>query len=330
MACVDPVVIVHGGAWQIPQSRTDVTLKGVRTATTIAYRILQSDKNNNKGTAIDAVEAAVKHLESDPVFDAGIGSCLTNVGTIEMDAAIMTDVPSRLGAVAAVSNVEHPISVARAVLASEHSLFVGSGADEFAHNANFSSVDASQLVSDSARQEWEQYQKYGHVVNDLFNSGHDTVGAVALDCTGRLACATSTGGITYKRVGRVGDSPIAGAGLYCLEGVGAASATGHGESILKACLCKHLVDLVLMRGDSITDAAYEALQFMRRLTDGCGGVIALDADGRWTAECTTGRMAWACVDNRRLLHAGIDKGQVIDCGFVNDAELADDEQKPTD
>lgn len=309
---MEPVLIVHGGAWQIPDAQKKAHLEGVKKAAIGAYRLLCS-----AATAADAVEAAVRHLETDPTFDAGTGSCLTSAGTIEMDAAIMTDEPA-LGAVAAVSDIEHPISAARAVLGTEHSFLVGAGANKFAREMNMPIIDSSRLVSATARQEWEQFNKYDKVVGDLFNSGHDTVGAVAIDMMGRLACATSTGGITCKRVGRVGDSPIAGAGLYCLSGMAAVSATGHGESILKSVLCKHLVDLMHMRGDDVVQASAESLCFMKEQTGGCGGVVALDSDGNWAAECSTNRMAWACVDRNRHLHAGIDKGEVIMYGIVDE------------
>lgn len=311
-------MIVHGGAWQIPDAQKGPHLEGVKKAATIAYRLLC-----RHGTAVDAVEAAVRHLESDPTFDAGTGSCLTSAGTVEMDAAIMTDTPA-LGAVAAVSDIEHPITAARAVLNIEHSMLVGQGAHTFIKEMNMPLIESSRLVSDAARREWERFNNYDKVVKDLFNSGHDTVGAVAIDSAGRLACATSTGGITYKRLGRVGDSPIAGSGLYCLPGVAAVSATGHGESILKSVLCKHLVDLMSMRGDDLVNASVGALSFMKDLTGGCGGVVALDSRGNWSAEFTTNRMAWACIDRERRLHAGVDRGEVIRYD-VADQGVSDDD-----
>lgn len=313
-----PVVIVHGGAWQIPKSYTEASVAGVKKAALIAYEILQNNASDT--SALDAVEAAVRYMESDPIFDAGVGSCLTETGEVEMDASIMTDTPT-LGAVAAITNVKHPISTARALMQTQHCLLVGAGANAFAKLSGQPIVQTSELVTEGARREWESFKKYGHVVHDLFNSsvnndvsqnsGHDTVGAVALDINGRIACATSTGGITYKHQGRVGDSPIVGAGLFCQRGVGGVSATGHGESILQTVLCKHIIDLMAMRKLPLSEATQDALQLMRRQTAGCGGVVALDASGNWAADFTTSRMAWAVVDANATLRVGIDKGETI-------------------
>lgn len=296
-----PVLIVHGGAWQIPDDRVAASLSGVTAAASAGYNILRRG-----GSALQAVQEAVVQLESDPVFDAGVGSCLTNAGTVEMDAAIMSDTPN-LGAVACVSNVEHPIALAHAVLQSEHCFLVGAGAEQFAKERELATIQPAMLVTDGARKEWEQYNEYGIVVNDLFNSGHDTVGAVALDSQGHIACGTSTGGITFKRQGRVGDSPVVGCGLFCEQGVGGVSATGHGESLLKSVICKHVVDLMSIGNVSLENATKKALNTMKRSTDGCGGVVALDVQGAWSAEWTTTRMAWACVDVEGEGHCGIEK-----------------------
>lgn len=301
-----PAIIVHGGAWHIPDHRTAASLFGVKKAALVAYQHLLRN-----GSALQAVEAAIKSLESDPIFDAGVGSCLTDTGVVEMDAAIMSDKP-QLGAVACISNVKHPIEVAHAVLHSEHCFLVGAGADRFAEKQGFPLVNRSELVSESAVSEWQHYNKYGAVVQDLFNSGHDTVGAVALDNTGHIACGTSTGGITFKRQGRVGDSPIVGCGLYCEGGVGGVSATGHGESLLKTVVCKHVIDLMRMKNLSLSTATKEALRTMKDRTLGCGGVVALDRNGAYSAECTTARMAWACVDGDGNGHGGIEKNQVVE------------------
>lgn len=301
---VDPVIIVHGGAWHIPDERTVASLSGVQQAALTAHILLGQD-----GSALQAVETAIKSLESNPNFDAGVGSCLTDTGVVEMDAAIMSDEPE-LGAVSCLSNVKHPIEVARAVLHSEHCFLTGAGADRFAKQEGFDSVDQSDLVTDAALKEWQHFNKYGAVVRDLFNSGHDTVGAVALDKNGRIACGTSTGGITFKRQGRVGDSPVVGCGLYCERGVGGVSATGHGESLLKVPVCKHIIDLISLTNVSVDVAAKEALRVMKSRTHGCGGVVALGPDGKWSAECTTTRMAWACVDANGSGYSGIENGQV--------------------
>lgn len=307
---LQPAVIVHGGAWEIPQHMTEQSLSGVKDAASAAYAVLSSG-----GSAADAVEVAVMHMESVPVFDAGVGSCLTVDGTVEMDAAFMTDTP-RLGAVAAVSTVEHPVSVARRLLDSHHCMLVGKGAENFAVEEGFPQIDPQLLITSTALKDLKGSTEYDSVVKSYFGNGHDTVGAVALDSNGHIACATSTGGITAKRVGRVGDSSLSGSGLYCRRNVGGVSATGHGESIMKTVICKHIIDLMSMCKHSVGNAAVEALQTMNDETNGCGGVVALDADGSWAAECTTSRMAWACVDVHQVLRGGIGKGEVLDFGKV--------------
>lgn len=221
----------------------------------------------------------------------------------------MTDGSSiQLGAVAALSEARNPISVARAVMErTPHCLLVGEGADRFAREIGAKMATVAELVTPAAVEEWNRYDRYGSAVADLFNSGHDTVGAVARDDQGRLACATSTGGITFKRVGRVGDSPIVGAGLFCEDGVGACSTTGHGESILKAGLARTAVLLMDMQGLGPHQAAGMALAKMKKRTGGCGGIVMLDKNGEWAREFTTTRMAWAAVGKDGLLKSGVDR-----------------------
>lgn len=300
-----PSIIVHGGAWSIPTSQTAPTLSGVRAAALAGTVVLQSG-----GSALDAVEAAVNLLETDPTFDAGRGSCLNAERGIEMDAGIMTaDVNSvHAGAVAAVSRVKHPVSLARLVMErTPHVLLVGAGADGFAKEVGAEVVaGVAELVTEEGVREWERFDQYGGVVEKLFNGGHDTVGAVARDGKGRLACATSTGGITYKKVGRVGDSPVIGAGYFCESGVGACSTTGHGESILKVGLARLAVMYAEM-GEAADVAVERALGRMREKTGGCGGVVMLDAEGEWARGFTTERMAWACVGKDGVLRSGIDR-----------------------
>ncbi|CDF33840.1 unnamed protein product [Chondrus crispus] len=301
---IAPSIIVHGGAWAIPASQTVASREGVEAAASLGYDLL-----NSGASALDAVEAAVRALEDNPVFDAGVGSCLNSAGGVEMDAAIMTDsveATIRFGAVAALSNACNPISVARAVMErTPHCLLVGEGADAFAKEVGAEGASVEELVTPAAVEEWQRFKRYSAAVNDLFNSGHDTVGAVVRDANGTLACATSTGGITYKRVGRVGDSPIIGAGLFCEDGVGACSTTGHGESILKVGLAR--TALLFMESRSPGQAAEVALAKMKKRTGGCGGIVLLDNNGEWSADFTTTKMAWAAVGKDGVLKSGIDR-----------------------
>lgn len=319
-----PVIIVHGGAWAIPKHLTDATLKGVRTAAALAHDLLLSG-----GSASDAVQTAITCLEDNPCFDAGIGSCLTSEGKVEMDAAIMTDgrAGPRAGAVACVTEVQNPIKLASHVLSSPHVLLVGAGADAFAREKGLQLAEGNTLITDSARAEHEAYNQYGNVVDALFNS-HDTVGAAALDMYGILACGTSTGGITRKRPGRVGDSPVVGSGLYCERGVGACSTTGHGESIMKMVLARGIIARAEMRaerkclkkrdaedvkvGGELGSVITIELEKMRRRTGGCGGAIMVGADGSLGWGCTTERMAWASVGMDGASQCGIDAGVVLE------------------
>lgn len=317
-----PIVIVHGGAWRIPDTLLQPSLDGVKQAALAARASLTNGKN---GGALRAVEAAVRVLEDDPVFDAGKGSCLTRAGTVEMDAAAMVANSGHkrvlLGGVACISNARNPISVASHVLrADDHVLYVGAGADQYAERQGLADVQcADDLVTDAMRAELRDFEStYDNVVHNLFNgTAHDTVGCVVVDACGNIACATSTGGITAKHEGRVGDSPLAGSGLYCATDVAGVSATGHGESISKAVLCKHILDLMQMKGERIDHAVHDALMYMKDVSGGgCGGVVAADAKGRYSAQCTTERMAWACVTAAGVVRGGVERGEDNVLGYM--------------
>lgn len=298
-------IIVHGGAWNIPEKLSNSSRNGVETAAQAGYQVLKCG-----GSALDAVETAVRSLENDPVFDAGTGSVLNERGEIEMDASIMSDKP-QAGAVAGVSNIRNPVSLARKIMDSEHVFLVGKGAEEFAKEKEVETCDMHDLVPKHVWQEWEHYNKYGNVVSDLFNgnaegNGHDTVGAVALDKHGNICCATSTGGITHKRRGRVGDSPIIGSGLYCEKGIAGCSTTGHGESILKVCLARTVVAMMEMQGLGAKEAAESGLMRMLEKTGGRGGLIMVDSNGGVAHAFSTQRMAWASVTADEVMKSGID------------------------
>ena len=228
-----PTIAVHGGAWAIPDDLRQASLDGVGRATALGWEALTSN-----GSAVDAVEAAVRYLEEDPAFDAGRGAVLTSAGTVELDAVIMDGRDLSAGAVASLGPVLNPVSVARAVMErSEHVLLCGAGADAFAREIGVEASSADDLVTAAAREEYEQMKTYPTTVETLFNAraqlGHDTVGAVAVDADGNVAAATSTGGITFKRPGRVGDSPILGSGCLADNATGCISTTGHGESLMR-------------------------------------------------------------------------------------------------
>lgn len=296
-----PVIAVHGGAWAIPADLTAASVDGCRGAADAGWRALDGG-----GSAVDAVEAAVRALELDPVFDAGRGSVLTSAGTVELDAVIMDGASLDAGAVAALGPCLHPITVARRVMdASDHVLLVGAGADAFARERGIPAAAPEDLVTDAAREEWAAMAAFPAAVGELFNRGHDTVGAVAMDAGGNVAAATSTGGITFKRPGRVGDSPIVGAGALADNDLGAISTTGHGESILRFTLASRVLSAV-GAGASPDAALRDALAAMRARTGGCGGAVCLDARGRVGVAFSTDRMAWATRDGAGA-RAGIDR-----------------------
>ena len=214
-----------------------------------------------------------------------------------MDAIIVDGTSLKFGAVAGLRAFANPVSVARAVLEkTPHHFLIADGAHKFALEQGFEEVDPQSLVTDDARAELARYKQYQVSVGDLFNTAkcqaHDTVGAVAFDENGRFAAATSTGGITAKRAGRVGDSCIIGCGAIA-DTFGACSTTGHGESIMRSLLAKRALDL-MEASQPPSDACQSALQYMFHKTNGCGGIIAISPQGV-AYHFTTKHMSWASV-----------------------------------
>jgi beta-aspartyl-peptidase (threonine type) len=229
------------------------------------------------GSSLDAVSTAVRTLEDDPLFNAGRGAALTRDGAAELDAAIMDGDGQRAGAVACVRHVRNPIDLARRVMEkSRHVLLVGSGAEEFALEEGFALVPNEYFQTEERRQQLEKARR-GQRVSELTQG---TVGAVALDRKHNLAAATSTGGMTNKRPGRVGDSPIIGAGTYAKNGVCAISTTGHGEYFIRTVAAYHICSAVEYRGLTLEEAAREMLHLHIRALGGSGGLIAIDARGK--------------------------------------------------
>jgi len=289
---VNPVIVVHGGAWGIPDEQVDENIKGVENAVKKGWKILKEGDS-----ALDAVVAAVNSLEDNPVFDAGIGSVLTEDGSVEMDALIMDGKSLEAGAVAGLRDVRYPIKLARLVMeATPHVFMIGEGANRLAEEFNVERITQNQLVTETARKELEEWLKEKRF-GETF--GHETVGAVALDSNGNLAAATSTGGVTGKRVGRVGDVPIIGSGGYADNKVGAVSSTGDGEAIFKVNLAK-LVLTYVESGMKIQEAAEKALGYMHIRVNGNGGLIAVDPQGNIAHAFTTRRMVWASIKEDKL------------------------------
>ncbi|XP_077149001.1 isoaspartyl peptidase/L-asparaginase-like [Ranitomeya variabilis] len=300
-----PVIVVHGGAWAIPDDLADCSKIGVKNAATCGFSILAKG-----GSSLEAVEAAVQSLEDNKAFDAGHGAVLNADGDVELDAIIMDGKDLAVGAVSCIKNIANPVMFARKIMEqTPHIMLTGSGANKFAEKLNIENLPTEKLVTANAVKEWEQYQKYNQSVTSLFSTGsmHDTVGAVAIDSKGNLSCATSTGGITNKMVGRVGDSPIIGSGAYADNFIGAVSSTGHGESIMKVTLARQVL-FNMEKGEPPQSAADHALEYMKNKVHGGGGLIVVSKSGEWAARFTTTRMAWASVENN-LLTYGLNPGE---------------------
>ncbi len=288
----DPVIIVHGGAWAIPDRLAEVNISGVEDAAEKGWSIL-----GKGGSALDAVVAAVNSLEDNPVFDAGIGSVLTEDGTVEMDALLMDGATLGAGAVAGLRNIRHPIDLARIVMEkTPHVMMIGEGAQRLADRYGVEKLTQDKLVTDEARNELDEWLK-AKKLGATF--GQETVGAVGLDHKGNIAAATSTGGVTGKLVGRIGDVPIVGSGGYADNRIGGVSSTGHGESIMKVNLARLVLTHVEV-GNPIQEAADKALAYMSERVDGTGGVIALDPKGNIGHSHTTKRMVWASARNGKI------------------------------
>lgn len=263
---VAPALILHGGAGIQDPSLHGAREQGLRRAFEVAWTIL-----SHNGSALDAVVRAVVELEDDPAFNAGVGACLNEEGNVELDASLMEGATFRVGAVGAVRTVRNPILLAKAVMESQRQVFlVGEGAERFARDQGFSVAQQEELITARQRQCWLATQD---------KEEHGTVGAVALDKTGHLAAATSTGGLSNKQPGRVGDSAVIGAGTYADDGLGAGSATGIGEAIIRATLTKTAVDL-LAGGRDPMHAARAAIALLHTRAQGEGGLILLDTFGR--------------------------------------------------
>jgi beta-aspartyl-peptidase (threonine type) len=302
-----PTLLVHGGAWAIPDDMIDAHKNGVSNALAIGYAMLQDGK-----TAVEAVEAAVTILEDDETFDAGRGSFLTRDGRVQLDALLMDGSNLRAGGVACVERLRNPIQAARLVLdKSPHIYFVGAGAEEFAQQHGMALIDNSELVLDRERKRLEDAQTNAQAgLPDLTFAGddkspetalksHDTVGAVALDGHGNLAAATSTGGTLNKAPGRVGDSSLIGCGCYADNRSAAVSLTGWGEPIMKLVLGKWAVDRV-QQGSAPEQAALDAIGYLYKRLQGHGGIILLGPDGRFGFAHNTPRMAYGIADQDGL------------------------------
>ncbi|MGA7630038.1 MAG: isoaspartyl peptidase/L-asparaginase [Terriglobales bacterium] len=292
----NPVLVVHGGAWAIPDDMVDAHLNGVRNAAAAGWRALEGG-----GSALDAVEEAVVVMEDDETFDAGRGSFLNRDGKVQLDAFIMDGATLRGGGVGCVERLRNPVRAARKILSdSPHVYFVAEGAERFASEHGIALCRNEDLIIPREVERLREYQaQHSSRGNDLFVPeishdilSHDTVGAVALDRAGNIAASTSTGGTLNKAPGRLGDSSLIGCGCYADNLSAAASTTGWGEPIMKLVLAKWAADRV--ESGSLPEwIAQEAMNYLKQRLDGHGGIILLDAQGRFGIAHNTPRMAWA-------------------------------------
>lgn len=283
-------IAVHGGAGAIP--RTIMTSekellyrRGLEDAVNAGDAVLASG-----GSALDAVEAAVRSLEDDPVYNAGRGAVFTNKGTIELDSSIMDGKNLMAGAVTGIKNIKNPVSLARAVMErSEHVFLSGLGAMEFAEKMNLEFAPDEYFFIQERYDQLLVAKEYDRVVLDHGIAGNiiqippsskkGTVGAVALDVHGNIAAATSTGGMTNKKFGRVGDSPVIGAGTYANNNTCAISCTGHGEFFLRSVVAYDISCLMEYKGLSLRDACDFVVHKKLVNIGGEGGLVAIDANG---------------------------------------------------
>lgn len=287
-----PVLLVHGGAWNIPDAMVESHINGVQQALTLGWRALEKG-----GSALDAVEEAVAALEDDETFDAGRGSFLNRDGKVQLDAMLMEGHSLRAGGVGCVERIKNPVRASRLVLEkSPHVYFVGEGAERFVEENGMKLCDNSELVLPREVERWKnaKEQRYMQTPDEFCapTSSHDTVGAVALDAKGNLASATSTGGTLNKAPGRVGDSSLIGCGCFADNDTAAVSTTGWGEPMMKLVLAKWAADRVGQNVDPLT-AARESIHYLHRRLHGHGGVIVIDRKGRVGIAHNTPRMAWA-------------------------------------
>lgn len=316
---MEPIVLVHGGAGDIPDNRNQGKIDGVLLAVQEGYKALLESNS-----VLDAVEAAVNSMEKDDYFNAGYGSVLTLNGTVEMDASIMTG-DLNGGCVSIVKDIMHPISLARRVMEKTvHTFLAGDGVMDFAREQGVEILEPGQLVTEYAKEalnEFIENQKKGGTKFARTEIGEDksskkaygevgTVGAVAIDADGNIAVATSTGGITGKLPGRVGDTPILGSGTYCDNRFGGVSTTGHGETIMRYNLAHEILKRIQFQNKTAQEATSEALTEMTALLEGTAGAITIGSSGEVGIYFTSQKMAWA-YRKGDCVHYGINKDEDV-------------------
>ncbi len=296
--------MVHGGAGALDNVQNQATairyLESLRGILEHGRKIMELG-----GSALQTVEACASLLEDDPLFNAGCGSVLNENGRVEMDAAIMDGRDLSAGAVAAIENIANPIQLARLVLSeSEHVMLIGDGAMKFADHCGMPRTPVSYFLTEERVEQLKQAQRKHKMMLDHDDTEADsedqkygTIGAIARDPEGNLAAATSTGGIVNKRMGRVGDSPIVGSGVYADNETCAVSATGYGEDFMRTVIAKTISDFVYMKDLDATQATKAGIDYLARKVRGRGGVIVIDKDGNCSSGLTTKKMIHGWIEH---------------------------------
>ncbi len=279
-----PVLVIHGGAGNIGNmspAEENAYRQKLSEALQAGHSILEND-----GTSLEAVVAAVNIMEDSPLFNAGKGAVFTSEGKNELDASIMDGSNLQAGAVASVTTIKNPINAALAVMTSSpHVMLVGDGAEKFAREQGLEMVDPSYFYTEKRKEQLDRRLQREGSITDFHKWG--TVGAVALDKNGNLAAATSTGGMTNKQYGRVGDSPIIGAGTYAENESCAVSATGQGEYFIRGMISYEVAALMKYKKYSLEKAAKYAIHKKLQKMGGEGGIISLDRKGNIAVEFNT-------------------------------------------
>lgn len=316
----EPILLVHGGAGNITDARVAGKMEGMKKALRAAYHYLQTEAEEN--CALNAVEAAVKCMELDENFNAGYGACLNSEGNAEVEASIMEGKNLKAGCITSLHDIMHAISVARCVMEkTPHTFLGGVSAQAFALANGFEQLPAGSLVTKDAQLALAGFkQKQQSGVDTTFARTEldkamerpgepGTVGAVAIDAWGNLAAATSTGGITGKLPGRIGDTPLLGCGTYADNNIAAVSTTGHGETIMRFNLAQQILSKIKYQNLSAQQATETACKEMTERLIGTGGAITIDAKGEVGIYWTSKRMGWAYVSKGEL-YSGINQNEI--------------------
>jgi beta-aspartyl-peptidase (threonine type) len=282
-------MVIHGGAGVMSKDRmSQEQINAYRIALDSALEIGRAILKAN-GTALDAVEQTIRYMENVPLFNAGKGAVLNDLGYAELDASIMDGSNLNAGAVSGVKTLRHPISAARMVMdSSVHVFMSGEGADAFAQSMKLERVEADYFLTERRKDQWKKRK-------GTAPKKHGTVGVAALDLSGNLAAGTSTGGMMMKKYGRVGDSPVIGAGTYAENETCAVSCTGHGEYFIRYAVAYDMSALMKYKGFSINEAAHFIIQEKLKSAGGTGGLIGIDRQGNIVMEFNTSGMFRAYV-----------------------------------